>query len=125
MKQTILIVEDDADTLALIEHYLKDSDFRIISSKNGDEAFQLTIDEAPDIALIDGLIPGIHGFELCKQIKESPKLTYRPKIIIMSSVYTGRKYKMEIMEYKADDFLPKPFDKAALLSKINAVMKAA
>jgi len=122
-KKTVLIVEDDSDTLSLIQHYLKGSGYDILTSKNGEEAFLLTMEEEPDLAIIDGLIPGIHGFELCKKIKEEPKLKRKPKIIIMSSVYKSRQYKFEVMEYKADDFLPKPFEKATLLSKIKALLE--
>ncbi len=122
MKKTILIVEDDDDTLVLIKHYLKDTGYEIITSKNGEEGFLLTMEHAPDLAIIDGLIPGIHGFELCKKIKEEPRLSYKPKIIIMSSVYKSKQYKFEVMEYKADDFLPKPFEKSVLLAKVDALL---
>lgn len=121
-KHSVLVVEDDADTLALIQHYLKETGYEILTSRNGAEAFQMTLQQEPDLAVIDGLIPGIHGFELCKKIKEEPKLKRKPKIIIMSSVYKSKQYKFEVLEYKADDFLPKPFEKAMLLSKINALL---
>lgn len=124
MKRTILIVEDDEDTLVLLRHYLKDTGHEIITCKNGDEGFLLTLEHAPDLAIIDGLIPGIHGFELCKKIKEEPKLKLKPRIIIMSSVYKSKQYKFEVMEYKADDFLPKPFEKSVLLAKIDTLLKA-
>ncbi|MDA8082526.1 MAG: response regulator [Nitrospiraceae bacterium] len=120
----VLVVEDDADTLALIRLYLQAAGFDVLTSKNGEEAFLLAMQEEPDLAIIDGLIPGIHGFELCKKIKEEPKLKRKPKIIIMSSVYKSKQYKYEVMEFKADDFLPKPFEKSQLLAKIEAVLKA-
>ena len=118
----ILIVEDDVDMLALIRHFLKDSGYEIIESRRGDEAFQLTLDQQPDLAIIDGLIPGIHGFELCQKIKEEPGLAKKPKIILMSSVYKAQKYKFEVMEYKADEFMVKPFSKEDLLTKIRSLL---
>lgn len=120
----ILLVEDDSSTMALIQHYLKDSGFEVVTSRNGDDAFRKTLEELPDLALIDGLIPGIHGFELCKKIKEEPSLKQRPKIIIMSSVYKGPKYRFEVTyTYKADEYITKPFEKSELLSKIHALLK--
>lgn len=120
----ILIVEDDESTVDLIRHFLKDSGFKVITCKRGDEAFQMVIDERPDLAIIDGLIPGIHGFELCKKIKKDPELKKRPKVIVMSSVYKGPKYKDEVMQdFSADDFIVKPFKKNELLSKINDLLK--
>ena len=124
MKKTILIVEDDEDTLVLIQHYLRDSGHEIITCKNGEEGLSLAREHVPDLAIIDGLIPGIHGFELCKRIKEDLQLKRKPKIIIMSSVYKGKQYKFEVMEYKADDFLPKPFEKSVLLAKIDALFNS-
>jgi DNA-binding response OmpR family regulator len=118
----ILIVEDDVDMLALIRHFLKDSGYEIIESRRGDEAFQLTLQQQPDLAIIDGLIPGIHGFELCQKIKEDPELAKKPKIILMSSVYKAQKYKFEVMEYKADEFMVKPFSKNDLLARIRSLL---
>jgi len=118
----ILIVEDDVDMLALIRHFLKDSGYEIIESRRGDEAFQLTLQQQPDLAIIDGLIPGIHGFELCQRIKEDPGLAKKPKIILMSSVYKAQKYKFEVMEYKADEFMVKPFSKNDLLARIRSLL---
>ena len=122
-KYKVLVVDDDADMLALIKLYLQAAGYDVLTSKNGEEAFLLTLQEEPDLAIIDGLIPGIHGFELCKKIKEEPKLKRKPKIIIMSSVYKGKQYKYEVLEYKADDFLPKPFEKSQFLAKVEAVLK--
>lgn len=122
-RKKILIVDDDKDTVVLIAHFLKDSDYLLTISRRGDEAFELVMTQQPDLAIIDGLIPGIHGFELCKKIKEEPRLTKKPKIILMSSVYKAQKYKFEVMEYKADAFLLKPFNKNDLLAMIQEVLK--
>lgn len=122
-KKKILIVEDDADTLVLIQHFLKDSDHVLFISGRGEEAFELTLTHQPDLAIIDGLIPGIHGFELCKKIKEEPRLKKKPKVILMSSVYTAQKYKFEVMEFKADAFMVKPFSKSDLLVTISQLLQ--
>jgi len=119
----ILIVEDDSDTLVLIRHFLKDTGCEIITSRRGDEAYQLVLDMQPDLAIIDGLIPGIHGFELCRKIKNDPGITNKPKVMLMSSVYTGQKYKFEVAEFEADAFMLKPFSKNALLSMVTALLK--
>jgi DNA-binding response OmpR family regulator len=122
-RKKILIVEDDADTLVLIQHFLKDSGHELLISRRGDEAFELTLSHQPDLAIIDGLIPGIHGFELCRMIKEEPRLAKNPKVILMSSLYKAQKYKFEVVEFKADEFMVKPFSKNDLLSKIDTLLK--
>jgi len=122
-RKKILIVEDDADTLVLIQHFLKDTDHELLISRRGDEAFELALTHQPDLAIIDGLIPGIHGFELCKKIKEEPRLKKKPKVILMSSVYKAQKYKFEVVEFKADVFMVKPFSKSDLLTKLSALLQ--
>lgn len=119
----ILIVDDDADTLVLIQHFLKDSGYELHTSQRGDEAFDLTLNLQPDMAIIDGLLPGIHGFELCKKIKEEPGLKKKPKVILMSSVYKTQKYKFEVAEFKADAFMVKPFSKHDLLKTVNELLR--
>lgn len=120
----VLIVDDDQDILNMINAYLGHyKDINIITSKNGEEACQIIIKESPDLAIIDGLIPGIHGFELCKKVKEDTGLQKPPKIIIMSGIYKGLKYKFDVMKtYHADDYLEKPFKKEELLTKIEALI---
>ncbi len=122
-KKKILIVEDDTDTLVLIQHFLKDSGHELIASRRGDEAFELALEYQPDLAIIDGLIPGIHGFELCKKMKEEPRLAKKPRVMLMSSVYKTQKYRFEMVEFKADAFMVKPFSKNDLLSKVDALLK--
>lgn len=119
-KPKLLIVDDDKDMLALISTFLKDEGYEIITARRGDEAYNLVSEHQPDLALIDGLIPIIHGFELCKKIKEDETITKKPKIIIMSSVYKSMKYKFETMDkFMADDYLVKPFSKEQLVTMIN------
>ncbi len=120
----VLIVDDDQDILnmiiAFLGHY---KDINIITSNNGEEGYQIIIKESPDLAIIDGLIPGIHGFELCKKVKEDMGLQKPPKIIIISGIYKGLKYKFDVIKtYHADDFLEKPFKKEELSRKIEALM---
>ncbi|OGW37262.1 MAG: hypothetical protein A2Y97_02095 [Nitrospirae bacterium RBG_13_39_12] len=120
----ILIVEDDKDTLTLVHHFLQETDFKVVTCRRGDEALDMVIKEQPDLAIIDGLLPGIHGFELSKIIKEDKSLKKNPKVLIMSSVYKGLKYKSEaITKYKADDYIIKPINKSELLKKVNKLLK--
>ncbi len=120
----VLIVDDDQDILNMINAYLRYyKDINIITSNNGEEAYQIIINESPDLAIIDGLIPGIHGFELCKKVKGDTGLKTPPKIIIMSGIYKGLKYKFDVIKtYHADDYLEKPIRKEELLTKVEALI---
>jgi YesN/AraC family two-component response regulator len=120
----VLIVDDDPDILNMLNAFLGHyKDINIITSNNGEEGYQMIIKESPDLAIIDGLIPGMHGFELCRKVKEDTGLKKPPKIIIISGIYKGLKYKFDVIEtYHADDFLEKPFKKEELLTKIEALI---
>jgi CheY-like chemotaxis protein len=120
----LLIVDDDVNIIKLLKLFLKDRGFDIIESRNGNEAFEIVAKEQPDIAIIDGLIPGIHGFELSKKIKEDPKITKKPKIILMTGVYRKPQYRTDVIgTYQADEYLTKPFKKDQLLSLIDRLLK--
>ena len=119
----VLVVDDDNDNLNLIKLLLTDRGFTVLTSGNGEEAYRIILDEKPDIAIIDGLIPGIHGFELCKKVKEESGPGKLPKIIIMSALYKGIKYKLDVIKtYHADNYLPKPIKKEDLISMIEALV---
>src|ERR1039458_9972639 len=100
----VLIVDDDQDIVTMIIAFLGHyKDINIITSNNGEEGYQIIIKESPDLAIIDGLIPGIHGFELCKKVKEDEGMENSPEIIIMSSLYKGMKYRLDVIKtYHAD-----------------------
>jgi len=120
----VLIVDDDEDILnminAVLRHY---KDIDIITSNNGEKAYQIIGRESPDLAIIDGLIPGIHGFELCKKVKADKGLQKPTKIIIMSGIYKGMRYKFDVIKkYHADDYLEKPIRKEELLRKIEELI---
>ena len=120
----LLIVDDDINIIRLLKVFLKNKGFEILESYNGNEAFDIVMKEQPDIAIIDGLIPGIHGFELSKKIKEDPMITKKPKIILMTGVYRKPQYKMAVMgRYHADEYLTKPFRKEQLISLIDKLLE--
>jgi len=120
----VLVVDDDQDILNMIHAFLRHyKDINIITSKNGAEAYQIIIKERPDLAIIDGLIPGMHGFDLCKKVKEDAELQKPPKIIIMSGIYKGLEYKFDVIkEFHADDYLGKPIRKEKLLLQIETLV---
>jgi YesN/AraC family two-component response regulator len=120
----ILIIDDDQDILNMINAFLRHyKGINVMTSKNGEEGYQIIIKESPDLAIIDGLIPGIHGFELSKKVKEDAGLQHPPKIIIMSGIYKGLTYKFDVIKtYHADDYLEKPIRKEELLTKVEALV---
>lgn len=116
-KRKILVADDDPSVLELLNHILVTAGYEVILVQDGQSAIERAWSERPHLVLIDGLLPKLHGFHVCKKVKE---FTRPPRVIIMSGVYTKPRYSLEVKkEYGADDFIAKPFSVPALLAAIE------
>jgi DNA-binding response OmpR family regulator len=105
----ILVVDDDDDILTLISRVLKEMGYDVITASRGFEALQSLKTEKIDMIILDAMLPEVHGFDICRKIKGSPKYKVIP-VIMISAVYRGWRYAKDIKEsYGVDDFIEKPF----------------
>ncbi len=117
-KEKILLVEDEAGIRGLIQVYLENRNFTVITAANGDEALETVHSEQPDIILLDIEMPGMDGFEVCQQIRE----TLDVPILFIS----GRRDvtdKLKCFELGGDDYITKPFDFAEMEARIRANLR--
>ena len=117
----ILAVDDDKTMLAIYEHIIKKNDWIFIGASSGEEALKLIAEDRPDIILLDVIMEGITGIEVCSKLKNNPKYTDIPTIII-----TGlgeEKQNIMALESGADDFITKPVSKKILTAKIMSLLK--
>lgn len=121
MGKKIIVVEDDVKIASLLRINLERQGYQVLFAHDGQSGYELIEKESPDLIITDLLLPHLHGFELCKKVKENNKLKRIP-IILMTAVYKKSKYKMQGKTYGADDFIEKPFDLPILLSKINKLI---
>ncbi len=121
MGKKILIIDDDKDMINLLRLRLEQKGYEVISARDGISGYELIEKENPDLIISDLLIPRLHGFELCKKVKENVKLQHIP-IILMTAVYKKTFYKVEGKKYGADDYIQKPFEFPDLLSKIERLI---
>lgn len=117
-KTHILLVEDDDALAEWICDYLRLRDFDVIHTTRGDEAVELINKYNPDIVLLDGMLPGLDGLEVCKQVR--PHFTNG---IIMITARDEEVDEVLGLEMGADDFLVKPIRARALLTRINLILK--
>jgi two-component system alkaline phosphatase synthesis response regulator PhoP len=120
-KPKILFVEDDLSLQKSISYILEKEGFDVIGSKTGEEAVELARKESPDLILLDLILPGIDGFEVCELLKKDSRTE---KIFVI--MLTGRGMVDEIvkgLELYADDYITKPFEPKILLARINAVLR--
>ena len=120
MANKVVIVDDDMKVIILLEKIMGQLGFEVFSAGDGDKALELVKKEKPDLLISDMLIPGIHGIELSKMIKNDPE--YKDIIIIlMTSVYSKVEYTSKDMASMADKFVEKPIDVKNMISLISTL----
>ena len=116
-KATILIVEDNVMTLNLLIGYLDKFGFRIIGAESGEQALELVKDAVPDLVLLDVMLPGIDGFETCRQLKKNSKTREIP--VIFMTALTDTDSKIKGFEVGGADYIVKPHHYAEVLNRIK------
>jgi PAS domain S-box-containing protein len=116
----ILIVDDEKINVAVLTSYLSDN-YDVITASTGEKALEIVKEEEPDLILLDVVMPGMDGFDVCKIIKHDYKLDFIP--IIMLTALTSRDDHQKGIEVGADDFLKKPADRFELDKKITALLR--
>ena len=120
-KETILIVEDDKNISKLIKYNLEKEGFKCLVSFDGEDAIK-TLDKSPaDLIILDIMLPGIDGLEVCRQVKQDKKLSGTP--IIMLTAKGEEVDKVVGFELGADDYIVKPFSPRELILRIKAILK--
>ncbi|MBN2231375.1 MAG: response regulator transcription factor [Deltaproteobacteria bacterium] len=120
----ILIVEDDQDILDLLAYHFRVSgDFSITLTENGEEAMRHIKRKLPDLILLDLMLPGIDGYQLCRQLKNDPRTAATP--IIMLTARGEEADRIIGLELGADDYVVKPFSPRELLLRTRAILRRA
>ena len=117
----ILVVDDEPDILELIRYNLTRNNYDMTGVASGEEAFASVRRSPPDIVVLDLMLPGIDGLEVCRRLKDDARTAFTPVIILSAKgeeadVVTG-------LELGADDYLTKPFSPRVLLARIKAVLR--
>ncbi len=120
MNEKILITEDEEDLRKALEIRLKQSNFRVIMSKDGEDGLKKAKEELPDLILLDVVLPKMSGFEVCHSLKTDPKYKHIP--IIMLSIKSSEDAVKKGYENGADEYIRKPFDWPFILEKIGNLL---
>lgn len=129
-KQTkILVIDDDPDLQTVVRSVLESKSYQVIAALDGDEGLRKVVDERPDLIILDVIMPGKSGFEVCREIKTEPKYYFFSHIpVLMLTVYPDDREKMHLsmregMTMEAEDYLHKPFDPKELLNRVEELLK--
>ncbi len=117
----VLVVDDNQQNLELLQAYLEDVDCQAVPARDGLEALEIIAKDPPDLILLDVMMPKMSGFEVCKRIKNDPKTSDIPVIMVTALNEFGDIERA--IDSGTDDFLSKPVNKLELLTRIKTMLK--
>ena len=117
---TILAVDDQPANLRLLDAVLSPRGYRVISASSGEHALELLPSSGVDLVLLDIVMPGVDGYEVCRRIRSAPETAFLPVVMITAS---GNQEKTRAIEAGADDFVSKPFDQSELLARVASLAR--
>ena len=129
-KQTkILLIDDDPDVHLVVKKILEPKSYEVVSAYDGDEGLRKVVEERPDLIILDVIMPGKHGFEVCRELKTDEKYHFFSNIpVLMLTVYPEDREKMHLsmregMMMEAEDYLQKPVDPQELVNRVEELLK--
>ncbi|MDH3504668.1 MAG: response regulator [Nitrospirota bacterium] len=118
---TILVVDDTPFNVKLLVDLLGIQGYTMVTATTGPEALEKVAEERPDLVLLDVVMPGMDGFEVCRKIRENPETTLLP-VVLVTAMYPVEQRARGI-EVGADDFLTKPINQAELLARVRSLLR--
>ena len=122
-KKKILIVDDEKQLVSLVSLHMKMSGYEVLSAKDGEEALAIAKEEAPDLIILDLMLPKIDGWEVCKRLRTESKIGDIPVIMLTARSEAGDK--LRGFECGADDYVTKPFSPRELVARVKRVLARA
>jgi two-component system, chemotaxis family, response regulator PixH len=119
---TVLVVEDSLTEREIITHYLKQAGVTVVIATSGEEALEKLHNSRPDLIVLDVVLPGRSGFEICRELKSEEKTNTIP--IIMCSTKGSDMDKFWGMRQGADAYIPKPIDHEVFVRTVKQLIKA-
>ncbi|MFC1931355.1 response regulator transcription factor [Chloroflexota bacterium] len=114
----VLVVDDDAKTVELVKLYLNRDGYRVLTAYDGTEALRLALEGHPDLIVLDLMLPGVDGLEVCRTIRNESDVP-----IIMLTARTTDQDKLTGLGLGADDYVTKPFSPRELAARVRAVLR--
>lgn len=121
VSSTILVVDDEVRAQALLRNLLEVEGYRVVCAGSGPETLALAPTARPDLILLDLMMPGMDGYEVCRRLRADPNTTSVP--VIMLTALDDRASKLRGIEAGADDFLSKPFDVTELRARVRTITR--
>lgn len=120
---TILVVEDEPDIRKLVQYNLVQERYKVIEAEDSEQALQLLQRARPNLIILDLMLPGMSGMELCKLLRDRQDTAHLP--ILMLTAKAGEADKVIGLEMGADDYLAKPFSPREMVARVRAILRRA
>lgn len=120
-RPTVLLVEDDANLAELIRYNLAGEGFDVVHTADGEEALVLVEEALPDLVLLDWMIEGLPGIEVCRRLRRRPETATLPLIMLTARADEGDRVRG--LETGADDYITKPFSPRELVARVRALLR--
>ncbi|GAC1437261.1 MAG: hypothetical protein NVSMB65_11500 [Chloroflexota bacterium] len=120
---TILVVDDEPDILLLLDQHLQDDGYATLTAATGTEAIALARGQRPDLILLDVMMPGMSGFDVCNLLRDSPETRDIPVIFLTAVAETPKK--VMGLRLGAEDYVTKPFDLRELSARVAVAVRRA
>ena len=120
-REKILVIEDEADILEVTQYNLTREGYRVSTSRDGEEGLARARRDAPDLVILDLMLPGLDGLEVCRRMQSDPITSAIPIIMVTAK---GEESDVVIgLQLGADDYVAKPFSPKELVARVRAVLR--
>ncbi len=120
-RENILVVDDEEDILELVSYNLAREGFRVACASTGEDGLEKARMKLPDLVILDLMLPGVDGLDVCKQLKGDPKTSHIPIVMLTAK---GEEADMVTgLELGADDYIAKPFSPRVLTARVKTVLR--
>ena len=121
MSARILIVDDQPTSVKMLAAKLTNEYYQVLTAADGSAALEAVERDAPDLVLLDVMMPGMDGFDVCRRIKQNPKHTHIPVVIV--TALGSQEDRVRGLKAGADDFLTKPVDDTTLFARVRSLVR--
>jgi len=120
MNKKILVIEDDPNALRFIEYTLEQEGYQVSSAKDGLEGIKKVQDKHPDLIILDIMLPGLDGYDVCQRLRQKPETSLLP--ILMLSAKARQDDRDIGLKMGADEYLTKPADPSTIVEKVKTLL---
>ncbi len=120
-KKTVLTIDDEKDLIELVRYNLEKEGFRVRGALDGETGLAMALQERPDVVLVDLMLPGMDGLEVCRRLRADSRTAAIP--LIMLTAKSGESDRVVGLELGADDYVTKPFSSRELTARVRALLR--